>query len=106
MAFRPRSTFLVGLLRRYVPAQGRILDLGCNVGQNLDAVYGAGHGNLEAIEVNAAAVELLKQSYSEAKVAKMHVGTIEEFIRSLGPVECAFKMAIFVPAASGCAPKH
>jgi SAM-dependent methyltransferase len=92
-----RSKFLVKLLRRYVPPEGSILELGCNTGRNLNAALQAGYRNLKGIEINSDAAELMKKHFPElAKVADIRVGPIEHLVRSLENVECVFTMAVLV----------
>jgi SAM-dependent methyltransferase len=93
--YQARSEFLVKLLRRHVPTEGRVLEVGCNVGRNLNAAFQAGYRNLEGIELNSNAIELIKKYFPEmAKVADVHFGLIENFVRSLGNFECAFAMGV------------
>jgi SAM-dependent methyltransferase len=94
---QPRSTFLVGLLQKYVPDNGSVLELGCNVGRNLNYLYEAGYRDLEAIEINPEAVQILKQTFPDmAAISKIHVGLIEDNIRSVGYKDCIFTMAVLV----------
>lgn len=92
-----RSKFLVKLLRRYVPIEGSVLELGCNTGRNLNAALQAGYRNLKGIEINSDAAELMKKYFPElAKVADIRVGPIEQLVRSVENVECVFTMAVLV----------
>lgn len=97
LIYQPRSAFLVGLLQKYVPTEGSLLELGCNVGRNLNEAYQAGYSNLEGIDINPEAVQILKQSYPNmAKVATIHVGPIEDHLRSIGNKECIFTVAVLL----------
>ena len=92
-----RNKFLVGLLKEYVPRSGSLLELGCNVGRNLNAAYMAGYENLEGIEINPEAVEILKKTFPEmASTANIRVGHIENCIRSVERKDCIFTMAVLV----------
>jgi SAM-dependent methyltransferase len=92
-----RSRFLVQILKRYVPIGGSLLELGCNVGRNLNEAYAAGYRNLEAIEINQEAIEIFKQSYPDtARVANIHLGRIEDHIGAIEEKDCIFTMAVLV----------
>jgi len=95
-ATRPAGAdFLASLLRRYVPIEGRVLEIGCNVGRNLNAAFQAGYRNLQGIELNPKAVELMKEYYPEmASVVKIHVGLVEDLIGSIGNVECVYTKGV------------
>jgi SAM-dependent methyltransferase len=97
MQHQARSKFLVKLLRRYVPLEGSVLEVGCNTGRNLNAALHAGYRNLKGIEINSDAAELMKKYFPElAKVADIRVGPIEQLVRSVENVECVFTMAVLV----------
>lgn len=92
-----RSKWLVGLLEEHVPKSGSLLELGCNVGRNLNAAYQAGYRDLEAIEINPGAVEILKETFPEmASAAKIRLGRIEDHIRSIALKDCIYTMAVLV----------
>ena len=58
-----RSKFLTGLIKEYLPLDSRILEIGCNVGRNLKYLYDAGYINLNGIEINKEAIDLMKITY-------------------------------------------
>lgn len=92
-----RSKFLVGLLKEYVPKSASLLELGCNVGRNLNAAYQAGYRNLEGIEINPEAVEILKKNFPEmASTANIRFGRIEDHICSIELRDCIYTMAVLV----------
>ena len=94
---RARSRFLVDLLHKYVPTSGTLLELGCNVGRNLNEAYEAGYLHLEGVDINPEAITLLKQSYPEtARASTLHVSRIEDYILSCGVKDCIFTMAVLV----------
>jgi SAM-dependent methyltransferase len=94
---RTRSRWLVEILEKYVPKEGSLLELGCNVGRNLNEAYQAGYRDLETIEINPEAIEILKQSYPEmASIANIHVGRIEDNIQFIENKDCIFTMAVLV----------
>jgi len=89
------ADFLANLLRHYVPPEGRVLEIGCNVGRNLNAVFQAGYRNLQGIELNPKAVELMKEYYPDmARAATIHVGLVEELIGTIGAVDCIYTTGV------------
>ena len=58
-----RSHFLFKILEKYAHRKNHILELGCNVGRNLNYLHEKGFLNLHGIELNAHAVELMKKTY-------------------------------------------
>ena len=77
-----KSQFLVALIKRYADPGARILEIGCNVGRNLNHLYLNGFHNLEGIEISKQAVELLKQYYAEmARNIKVYNVSVEDVIK-------------------------
>ena len=60
-----RSLFLCELVKRHAQQEDRILEIGCNIGRNLNYLYAAGFTNLAGIEINKRAVRLLGHAYPE-----------------------------------------
>jgi len=78
-----RSRFLVEVVSRYCPPDARILEIGCNVGRNLNYLFLAGFRNLEGIEISRSAVQLLKTTYpGMARCARIHNCPVEDVIKS------------------------
>lgn len=93
-----RSQFLMGIIKKYVKPDAKILEIGCNVGRNLNYLFQAGFKNLEGIEINKKAVQLLKKTYPEmARHTKIYNVPIEEIIKELkdGEFDVVFTMAVF-----------
>jgi SAM-dependent methyltransferase len=95
-----RSTWLVELVRQHLaldPDRARILEIGCNVGRNLDRLFAAGYRDLTGIEINEDAVRLLRLTFPGlAAAAKIHVGPVEEKINAFadGEFDLLFTMAV------------
>ena len=92
-----RSQFLVELIKRYTKPNTRVLEIGCNVGRNLNYLFNAGFSNLSGIEINEEAVRLLKQSFPEmADHIAIHNTPVEEIIRHFANDEfnIVFTMAV------------
>lgn len=72
-----------------MPKSAGILELGCNVGKNLNTAYQAGYRNLEDIEINPEAVEILKKTFPEmSSFANIRLGRFEDHIRSIKSRDC------------------
>ena len=74
-----------------------ILEIGCNVGRNLNYLFLAGFKKLVGIEINKKAIRLLKQSYPElARYAKIYNKPVEEVITGFknGAFDIVFTMAV------------
>jgi SAM-dependent methyltransferase len=61
-----RSEFLVKLFNKHVEnMDATILELGCNVGRNLNFLYNKGYRNLTGVEINPAALQLMRTKFPE-----------------------------------------
>lgn len=95
-----RSAYLVELVERFIGGVGRearILELGCNVGRNLDHLFRAGFKDLTGIEINPEALEILRKRFPELSgIAKIEIGSIEERIKAYddGRFDVVFTMAV------------
>jgi SAM-dependent methyltransferase len=92
-----RSEFLLGKIRKFGPPNPRILEIGCNVGRNLDHLFQNGFENLEAIEINPRAVKLLRKTFpAMAKQVTIHNASVEDTIKTLGDArfDVVYSMAV------------
>jgi 2-polyprenyl-3-methyl-5-hydroxy-6-metoxy-1,4-benzoquinol methylase len=91
-----RSKFLVELVARHEAAPSKVLEVGCNVGRNLDYLYRAGY-HVAGIEISQTAVSVLRATFPEmAADATIYNAPVEEVIRTL-PTEgydVVFTMAV------------
>lgn len=60
-----RSLFLVKLVKRYATKRSKILEIGCNVGRNLNYLFNAGFKHLTGVEISKYAVKALKKNHPE-----------------------------------------
>jgi len=82
------SELLVDLANKYSSADSRFLEIGCNVGRNLNYLHSAGYKNLNAVEINPNAVKLLKETFPDmAKSATIHNAPVENVIKTFGDDE-------------------
>ena len=80
---RENSALLLSKLEPHLDKGSRILELGCNVGRNLNHLHEAGYHNLVGVELNQDAVTLMGKAYpTMAADATIHVGTIENILPS------------------------
>jgi len=60
-----RSKFLLKFIKRYADFQASILEIGCNVGRNLNYLFNAGYKELGGVEISQEALDLMKKTYPE-----------------------------------------
>lgn len=69
------------LLTHYVGTDARILEIGCSSGRHLDALRGAGFGNLTGIELNDEAVDVMRERYPKlAETATIFIDDAAEVL--------------------------
>ncbi len=91
------SEFLLKFIKKYVNFQERILEIGCNVGRNLNYLFGAGYKNLESIEISKEAIDLMKKTYPQmASSIKIYNSSVEDIIKSFkdNSFDLVFTMAV------------
>jgi len=94
---KARSQFLVEILKRYAKPNAKILEIGCNVGRNLNYLFLAGFKNLEGIEISEKAVRFLKESYPEmSSHTKIYNLPVEKIIKEFrnDEFDIVFTMAV------------
>jgi 2-polyprenyl-3-methyl-5-hydroxy-6-metoxy-1,4-benzoquinol methylase len=91
----PRSKYLAALIAAAVPATARVLELGCNVGANLDCLQRHGFTNLNGVEINGDAVKLMRKTFPNLAAARIHRKPIEEFVTRMGRYDLVFTLAVF-----------
>lgn len=92
-----RSEFLVSIVKRYLNHEDSILEVGCNVGRNMQFLFDAGFRNLSAVEISAKALELLKLKFPIiAKSSRIYNSTIEDWVQSYSSLQfdLIFAMAV------------
>lgn len=94
---KERSEFLLGLVKEYCQPSYNIMEIGCNVGRNLNHLFLAGYNCLWGVEINEEAVGLLKQSFPEmARHTQIINGSAEEVLPGFedGALNVVFSMAV------------
>src|SRR5881392_2668528 len=92
-----RSNFLVDIVKRHVSPDNEILEIGCNVGRNLNWLLRAGFSRLTGVEINGTAVKLLRESFPRlAGTACIINEPIETAIKQFpdGAFQCVYTMAV------------
>ena len=92
-----RSLFLCEIIKHHAKQEDRILEIGCNIGRNLNYLYVAGFKNLAGVEINRRAVRLLGHAYPEmAKHVTVYNSPVENIITSFddGEFDVVFTMAV------------
>jgi SAM-dependent methyltransferase len=95
---KQRTEFLYDIIKKYFQKNDKILELGCNVGRNLNYLYINGYHNLTGIEINESAIGLMREHYTEmASNSDIKVGEIEKHIKNFkeNEFDLIFSMAVF-----------
>jgi SAM-dependent methyltransferase len=92
-----RSRFLLGLLEPFVARDEPILEIGPNVGRNLEFLRRAGFRHLEGIEISGRALEMMREAYPDlVAMATIHHAPVEDVIRGIPDARfgAVFTMAV------------
>lgn len=92
-----RSEYLVKTAREVVGPSAKILEVGCNVGRNLNFLFTNGFKNLSAIEISENAVRLLRENFpAMAASSTIHNSPLESVIRTFADrqFDFVFTMAV------------
>jgi SAM-dependent methyltransferase len=92
-----RTPFLLTFVERYARPDDRILELGCNVGRNLNALLGAGYGNLTGLEISTPALDSMARHFPIlASRARIINSSIEDAVETFADAEfdLVFTMAV------------
>ena len=69
-----RSQTIITILSPWVKKENSILEVGCNVGRNLNHLWNAGYKNLNGIEISEIAVARGLKAYPHLSEISMHLG--------------------------------
>lgn len=91
-----RSEFLINYINKYIEQNGKILEIGCNVGRNLNYLYKNNFNNLTGIEISEEAIRSLKTYPLLAKNTNIIHSPVEDIIKELPTkhFELVFTMAV------------
>lgn len=104
-----RSKALVRRIKKLVGPDARVLEVGCNVGRNLNALHRAGFRDLVGLELNEEAVRLGRERYPEAWAdIEVHLGDANQNLAALedDSVDVVYSMAVLehIPVPAGIPP--
>jgi len=97
LGFELRSQFLLSLIRECITKDDKILEIGCNVGRNLNILQLNGYKKLCGIEICTEALELLSQTYPNlVGNCQLYNSSIEDVIGSIPDQEygAVFTLAV------------
>lgn len=60
---KEKSIYLLKFVKKYCTKKDKILEIGCNVGRNLNCLFQAGYKKLSGIEISSMALGVLKDVY-------------------------------------------
>lgn len=92
-----RSEFLYKYVKKYIDENGKILEIGCNVGRNLNYLYKHHFKNLMGVEISEEAIDALKKTYPVLfKDAEIICSPIEKIVKELptNHLDLVFTMAV------------
>lgn len=72
-----RSQSIINILAPLITKEDSILELGCNIGRNLNHLYQAGYENVSGMEISAHAVRRLRIEYPCLANIPVHIGPAE-----------------------------
>ena len=90
-----RTEYLVGLFEKFVGMSDSILEIGSNVGRNLNGLWRTGYRDLSGIEINENAVVLMEETYSDMP-ARVAIGRAEDAIVLCTSVDVIFSMCVLM----------
>lgn len=96
-----RSKFLAKILNAHIAVKERgrkkILEIGCNVGRNLNYLLSEGYEDLSGVEISPKAIEAMRKEYPDLiKTAKITISPIEDIIKKIKDdvFDVVFTMAV------------
>jgi len=90
-----RSDYLLSLMSKYVGKQDSILEIGCNVGRNLNTLFNSGFKNLTGVEISKEAVEESRRQYPHLEVPLVN-SSVEDWVEEGEEFDCIFSMAVMI----------
>jgi len=94
---KERTDFLVKKIRENFSTDASVLEIGCNVGRNLNGLLSAGYENLFGIEINENAIKEMEKHFPEmAESIKIYNLPAEYAILNIPPnsIDVIFTMAV------------
>lgn len=79
-----RSQSIINVLSPSITSEDSILEIGCNIGRNLNHLWLAGYRNLRGMEISEHAVKRLRIEYPCLATTPIDIGPAEESIQEYG----------------------
>lgn len=92
-AIKKSAGIVVELVKRQLPVDARILELGCNMGLTLRCLWEAGYLDMTGVEINPVAIDYMRKFWPEMQIP-IYEGTIEESIGKLAEYDLIFSKAV------------
>jgi 2-polyprenyl-3-methyl-5-hydroxy-6-metoxy-1,4-benzoquinol methylase len=92
---KERSDYLMSILPKYVDRQDSILEIGCNVGRNLNALWESGYKKLSGLDINSNALLESERQYPDMN-AHLINNSIEKWVLGSKKYDCIFSMAVMI----------
>lgn len=89
-----RSAYLVELIRTWGGEDPSILEVGCNAGRNLNALWQAGYKKLSGLEIYPGAIEVMKKTFDITPT--IYLGPVEEQVRLLPDFDVIYSMCVLM----------
>lgn len=93
--YTKRSEYLLSVFSKYIDNTSTILELGCNVGRNLNALLNAGYTKISGVDINKNALRECKRIYPKMN-AQLINSTIEKWALGDDKYDCIFSMAVMI----------
>jgi SAM-dependent methyltransferase len=91
-----RSQTIINVVSTLITQEDSILEIGCNLGRNLNHLWQAGYKNLRGMEISEYAVKRLRDEYPCLAAIPVDIGPAERSIQNCGSasVDAIFSMAV------------
>lgn len=91
-----RSQSIVNILCPLITNKDSILEIGCNIGRNLNHLWQAGYKNVRGMEISVHAVKRLRIEYPCLAMTPIDIGPAEELIQKCGSnsIDVIFTMSV------------
>lgn len=92
-----RTENLIKIIKSFGLESPSILEVGCNVGRNLDGLRKSGFENLNAIEINSNAIDIMKKKFPETyETSKITIGSAQDVLKKFqdNEFDIVFTMAV------------
>ena len=99
-----RSQTIINILSPFITKEYSILEIGCNMGRNLNHLWQAGYKNLRGMEISEHAVKRLRTEYPCLAMTPVGIGPAELSIQKCGSnsIDVIFTMAVLEQLHPDC----